>query len=159
MSMDPASIVGIIGSVVGIADVVGTSIRRLNSLRLKYREVPFRISSLIGQLYTIQVAVDHLSLWTQQDLTSDSRFIDLAFQVSNSLDNIGPLVMYLNEDLNKLEALKEGEMSSSKKISFLWSEKDLAEYTVLLNNQVNALTLLLQAVQWYVLSIEPPNVC
>ncbi|KAF2233885.1 hypothetical protein EV356DRAFT_191666 [Viridothelium virens] len=146
--MDPASIVGIIGSVVGIADVVTRSIKRLSTLKTKYRDSPFLVSNLIGQLCTIQVALDQLSSWTHRDLLSDPRYAILAGHVDNSLSCFGPLMMSLQEHLDKLDTSGDDHMGLTKKISFLWTEKDLVDYVTLLNHQVNALTLLLQAIQW-----------
>ncbi|KAI9686854.1 MAG: guanine nucleotide-binding protein subunit alpha [Bathelium mastoideum] len=128
--MDPASIIGIVGSVVGIADVVTRSIGSLNGLKLKYRDAPTLVSTLIGQLYTTQTALDQLSSWAEDyagipTSVEAERYAELAAQVGNALDCFGPLI----------------------RISFLWNERDLNEYLTLLDRQVNALTLLLQAIQ------------
>ena len=147
--MDPVSIFSIIGSVVGIADVVTRSIRRLSGLQTKYRDVPFFVSNLIGQLCTVQAALDQLSSWTHKSLTDDPRYSQLASQIGNSLGCFGPLITSLHEHLNELDGLEDAQMTFTKKISFLWSEKDLANYITILNHQVNAVTLLLQAIQWY----------
>ena len=146
--MDPVSIVGIIGSVVGIADVVTRSIQRLSTLKTKFRDVPFLISTLTGQLCTVQAALDQLSGWAKRDLTIDARYRKLATQVGDALDCFDPLIKALESRLDRIEGIGEGQVDLSKRVSFLWSERELVDYLLLLDRQVNALTLLLQALQW-----------
>ncbi|KAF2231074.1 hypothetical protein EV356DRAFT_472529 [Viridothelium virens] len=145
--MDPASIVGIIGSVVGIADIVTRSIRRLSTLKTKFRDVPFLVTTLTGQLCTVQAALDQLSVWAARDLTTDTRYRKLATQVGDALDCFDPLIKALESRLDRIEGIGEGQVDLSRKVSFLWTEKELVDYLSLLDRQVNALTLLLQALQ------------
>ncbi|KAI9659818.1 MAG: guanine nucleotide-binding protein subunit alpha [Bathelium mastoideum] len=150
--MDPASIIGIVDSVMGIADVVTRSIRSLNGLKLKYRDAPTLVSTLIGQLYTTQTALDQLSSWADDyagipTSVEAERYAELAAQVGNALDCFGPLILSLQRDLNQLETYDASQFNLQKRISFLWNERDLNEYLTLLDRQVNALTLLLQAIQ------------
>ena len=146
--MDPASIIGLVGSVLGIADVVTRSIKRLSTLRTKYQDAPFLVSNLIGQLCTVEAALDQLSVWTQEDLKSDPRYTHLASQVSNSLDCFGPLIVSLQKHLDQLDDVGNTQLGVKQKMTFIWNEKDLQEYVILLSHQINALTLLLQAIQW-----------
>ena len=162
--MDPASIIGIVGSVVGIADVVTRSIRSLNSLKTKYRDAPALVSTLIGQLYTTQVALEQLSIWAGDysgipTSVEAERYAQLAAQVGNALDCFSPLILSLQQHLNKLESLDAIQFGFQKKVSFLWKERDLNDYLALLDRQVNALTLLLEAIQWYGRSCESRAQC
>ncbi|KAF2234226.1 hypothetical protein EV356DRAFT_502558 [Viridothelium virens] len=150
--MDPASIVGIVSSVVGIADVVTRSIRSLNSLKTKYRDTPLIVSTLIGQLFTTQVALQQLSSWAEDYPRKSAgseggRYPELVAQVGSALDCFGPLVVSLQRDLDQFEGSNKTSMSFTRRMSFLWNERDLNDYLGLLDRQVNALTLLLQAIQ------------
>ncbi|KAI9691975.1 MAG: guanine nucleotide-binding protein subunit alpha [Bogoriella megaspora] len=147
--MDPASIIGIVGSVVSVADIVTRSIRRLSSLAARFRDAPFLISTLIGQLCTVQAALDQLACWANDDLAENPRYSLLAMRVGSSLKCFSPLIVSLQHQLDQVEEVPENQFSLSKRISFLWTEPELERYLTLLDRQVNALTLLLQAIQWY----------
>jgi guanine nucleotide-binding protein G(i) subunit alpha len=148
--MDPASILGIIGSVISIADIVTRSVRRLSSLKTKFKDVPFLVTTLTGQLCTVQAALDQLSVWAKRDLNSNDRYKKLATQVGDALECFGPLIKALESRLDQIEGVDQGESqnNTAKRLFFLWTERELMDYLSLLDRQVNALTLLLQALQW-----------
>ena len=146
--MEPVSILGTISAVVGIADVVTRSIKRLSNLKTKFRNAPFLISTLIGQLCTVQAALDQLSAWADKHLSSNPRYEQLALQVGSSLDCFRPLMMSLQDRLDQLEGGEEDHLGLAKRVLFVWTEQNLAEYCTILDRQVNALNLLLQAIQW-----------
>ncbi|KAI0972155.1 hypothetical protein F4678DRAFT_471749 [Xylaria arbuscula] len=70
--MDPASIVQIIGTAVSLGDVVVKCIAGLRMLKSKYHEAPLVISTIIGQLYMVQSALDQL-LNDATDMTATQR--------------------------------------------------------------------------------------
>ncbi|CAI6338356.1 unnamed protein product [Periconia digitata] len=113
----------------------------------KYDGAPIHVSTLIGQLFIIQTALDKLSDWNQARETRHPRYQQLAAQVGNALDCFGTLISTLQKQLDQFETSNSVEMPTKNKIKFIWSEKEIANYSTLLDRQVNALTLLLQAVQ------------
>jgi hypothetical protein len=151
--MDPVSIVGLIGSIISIADVVAKSIRKLSELRSRYHNAPFQITTLIGQLYIIQAAINELTRWKSDVLMRDPRYRQLALQLDASLGCFCPIIMSLQQYLDSLDVASASGIDSStlpgKRISYLWNERDLAVYLGLVDRQVNALNLFLQAIQWY----------
>jgi hypothetical protein len=48
--MDPISIIGLVGALVGIGDVIGKSCKRLVQLQERYRTSDLAINLLVGQL-------------------------------------------------------------------------------------------------------------
>ncbi|RYP92006.1 hypothetical protein DL770_001861 [Monosporascus sp. CRB-9-2] len=148
--MDPATIVQIVGTVVSIGDVVIRCINRLSSIKTKYHDAPMLLSTLIGQLFIVKAALDQLSYWKSRDLSTDPRYHQLALQIDNSLDCFVPLMMTLQLQLDRFDTNGPRKMTPNAKISFLWNEREMTDYLNLLDRQVNALNLLLQAIQWYV---------
>lgn len=140
--MDPASAIGIIGSLVGVANVAGSIINTLSNLRTKYRNADLAVAALIGQLCTIKAAL------TQLGSCHDQQLQNLESELRLAVDACSLLVTSLDDKVTKLETKTAGQLSSKGKTSFLLAEKDLEHYLTLLDRQVNALSLLLVASQW-----------
>ncbi|KAI1862524.1 hypothetical protein JX265_009238 [Neoarthrinium moseri] len=145
--MDPVSIFQIVSSAVSLGDVVVKCITRLSSLKSKYHDAPIILSTMIGQLYMVQVAIEQLSEWSKPERSHDPRYQQLAVQVSHSLDSFDLLILALQQLLDYVDSAAPAPMSVKRRIAFLWSEKEMAGYSVLLDRQANALNLLLQAIQ------------
>lgn len=152
--MEPVSILSIVGTALSIANVVTRAIASLSELKSRYRNVPLQLSTLIGQLYMVQAALDQISSWSSKDLFGDPRYQQLAAQMDTSLDSFRPLILALQQHLDELDSHGDIDMAAMKKVSFLWNEQEIMTYSSLLDSQVNALSLFLQAVQWYVAGFE-----
>lgn len=150
--MDPVSIVGLVGSIVSIADVLTKSIRKLSDLRSRYHNAPVQITTLIGHLYLIQSTIDELTRWKSRILVHDPRYRQLALQIDTSLDCFCPLITSLHQYLSELDVSSTSDLNSMNlrsRISYMWNERDMAVYINLIDRQANALSLFLQAIQWY----------
>lgn len=146
--MDPISIVGLIGSVVSILDVVAKGIQKLTDLKRRHHDAPAQISTLIGQLYVIQAAITTLDSYKSSILAQSTRYQELALQLDSALDCFRPLMESLNQYLYDLEMQTAGVVNEKSKLLYLWNERDIETYLGLLDRQVNALNLFLNAVQW-----------
>ncbi|KAF2963173.1 hypothetical protein GQX73_g10391 [Xylaria multiplex] len=126
----------------------------LKSLKSKYHDAPLVISTIIGQLYIVQSALDELAIWNKRDdgRERDPRYRDLASQIDNGLDCFRLLILALDQRLNDFELNGIKDMTTRQRLTFLWNERETSDYSVLLDRQVNALNLLLQAVQWYAMA-------
>ncbi|KAI1152456.1 hypothetical protein F4825DRAFT_461808 [Nemania diffusa] len=122
--MDPATIFQIVGTVVSLGDTVIRCITRLNTLKAQFHDAPIIVTSMIGQLYILKIAQDQLSPLNSPNFSSDPRYCQLADQIGNALDSFGPIL-----------------------IGFLHCEREMTNLLILLDRQVSALNLLLQAIQ------------
>jgi hypothetical protein len=147
--MDPVSILGLVGTALSVAKAVTQTISQLSELRSRYRNVPMHLTTLLGQLYMVRAALDQISSWSSQDLWSNPRYQELAEQIDTSLDCFRPLILTLQQHLDELALPQDLDLSARNKLTFLWNEADLLRFLSLLDCQVNALNLFLQAVQWY----------
>ncbi|KAI1075878.1 G-alpha-domain-containing protein [Whalleya microplaca] len=145
--MDPGTIFQIVSSAISVGEVVLKCINRLGLLKAKYHNAPLIISTLIGQLYIIQAALDQLSAWKSGHLDQDPRYRHLASQINNSFDCFRPLMIALQQKLDRSGIQEVGQLKVKETILFLWNEGEMNDYVTLLNHQANALNLLLQAVQ------------
>ncbi|KAI0181073.1 G-protein alpha subunit-domain-containing protein [Hypoxylon sp. FL1284] len=142
--MDPATILQLVGTAMSISDVVFRCIKDLSALKAKYRDAPLLLSTLIGQLYIVQTALDKLSAWKSQDFKRDPRYDHLELQMDHSLDAFSPLIFALQQQLSKHD---KTETTAKGKLSLLWNEREMLNYSSLLDRQVNALNLLVEAMQ------------
>lgn len=148
--MDPASAVGLVGSIIGIANSVLQTANRLSLLQTKYRQANILVSLLIGQMFTIQTTLKQLTNLQQHNaLNLYLLGPDGVDGLTISLDGCGTLFASLNEHLDVLERRAEGELSIRGKLSLLWRENEIKEYLAILDRHVNALNLLLNIIQWY----------
>ena len=147
--MDPVSAAGLIGSVIGITDVVARSIHKLSVLGTRYRQANSWVSALLGQLCTIKAALAQLTDLSRSEGADILRSsVEIKNALESSLDGCSILVESLEEQLDRLSTQDDGCLDARGKLSFLWRDEEVKNYLDLLDRQVNALNLLLQVVQW-----------
>ena len=146
--MDPASVIALAGSVVSIVDVTGRSLSFLVELRAKYRKANLTVSLLIGQLSTLKAALNQISEWITTSLVGVPQHQQLMADLDVSLKACNILILVLYDRVSCLEKGTSSELRTLDKAQFLWEEKGMNDYLNHLNNQINALNLLLNAFQW-----------
>ncbi|MCJ1377204.1 guanine nucleotide-binding protein subunit alpha [Xylographa soralifera] len=154
--MDPVSIIGLAQSVLSIVGVIAKNVNALSTLQAKYRNADLSVFLLIGQLSTLKAALGQISEWIKiEDLTAQSEHLQLVEDLKLALNGCQVLISILDDRVDQL-ANKEGSdsLKVQGKIVFLWEEQELNVYVTHLNNQVNALTLLLSAIHCRSLSQE-----
>jgi hypothetical protein len=133
--MDPISIIGLTGSLISIGEVITKSIKHLVDLHSRYQNASLAVTLLIGQLTTVKAALQEVLTWIKSSLegiTEDERVNLLVLNQKNAND-----------------------LPVRGRLKFLWDENEMGEFTNHLNNQINALNLLLTAIQWYVPRAHP----
>ncbi|KAI1378408.1 hypothetical protein F4677DRAFT_466130 [Hypoxylon crocopeplum] len=145
--MDPLSMIQIVGAAISVGDVVLRCITRLSSLQSKYDDAPILVSTMMGQLCMVRVALSQLSGSASSGLDRNPRYQQIALQVDSALHSFYPLMTRLQQHLDRLDERTPSEMTAIDRIAFVWSEKEMNSFSTLLDRQVNALNLLLQAMQ------------
>lgn len=146
--MDPATVFQIVGTVVSLGDVVIKCIAGLSALKAKFHDAPLIVTSMIGQLHMVKIAQEQLSPLNSPRFNRDQRYRQLATQIGNALDSFGPILLALSQQLDQYEGLDTLRMTAQRRLGFVHSERELTNLSILLDRQVNALNLLLQAIQW-----------
>ncbi len=103
---------------------------------------------MIGQLHMVKVAQDQLSPLNSPNFIRDPRYRQLAAQIGNALDSFGPILLALGQQLDRYEGIGASRMTAKSRMGFLHGEREMTNLSILLDRQVNALNLLLQAMQW-----------
>ncbi|MCJ1434227.1 guanine nucleotide-binding protein subunit alpha [Xylographa pallens] len=154
--MDPVSIVSLASAVLSIVGVIAKNVNALSTLQAKYRNADLSVFLLIGQLSTLKAALGQISEWIKvEGITAQSEHLQLVADLQVALKGCQVLISILDDRVEQL-ANKEGSdsLKVQGKIVFLWEEQELNVYVTHLNNQVNALTLLLSAIQCRSMSRE-----
>ncbi|KAK5637573.1 hypothetical protein RRF57_013288 [Xylaria bambusicola] len=148
--MDPATIFQIVGTVVSLGDIVIKCIARLSTLKAQFHDAPIIVTSMIGQLHMVKIAQDQLSTLGSTASTNDPRYHQLATHIGNALDSFSPILLALGQQLDRYEGIGiwADRMAARTRLGFLNGEREMTNLSILLDRQVNALNLLLQAIQW-----------
>ncbi|KAJ2985846.1 hypothetical protein NUW58_g5317 [Xylaria curta] len=145
--MDPVTIVQVVGTVVSLGDVVVRCIAGLSALKAQFHDAPLILTSMIGQLHMVKIAQSQLSPLNSSRFGHDPRYKHLAGQMGNALDGFGPILLALGQQLDRYEGISADGMTAKRRMGFLQGEREMTNLSILLDRQVNALNLLLQAIQ------------
>lgn len=148
--MDPVSAIGLVGSVLGIVDIITKSVAYLSSLQSRYKVADLKVSLLIGQLSTLKAALDQVAalINSRPDVPRDNKLVN---DLSVALTCVEAVIFAVDDRLSDLERNGNYGLTSLSKAGFVWDEQTMNDYLSLLNNQVNALNLFLTALQWLVM--------
>jgi hypothetical protein len=158
--MDPISIIGLTGSLISIGEVITKSIKHLIDLHSRYQNASLAVTLLIGQLTTVKAALQEVLTWIKSSLEGITEHELLVKDLDTSIGSCKIVVAFLDERINLLVLNQKNanDLPVRGRLKFLWDENEMGEFTNHLNNQINALNLLLTAIQWYV-SKAHPNGC
>ena len=111
-SWKPVSVIGLVGAVVGIVNVVGHSAVLLSNLRARLRAADLTVTLLIGQLNTVKAALRQIQLWLEETSTEESNHFQLSLDLESSVSSCRILVELIDNQLSMLE----------------WDEKDILKF-------------------------------
>lgn len=145
--MDPISAIGLVSAIAGIVDLIAKGVLSLSDFQSRYRIVDLKVSLLIGQLSTLKAALTQVGHLVQ-DVACVPRDRQLVSELSNSLASLETIIGVLDSRLSHLQHNTEDGLSSWRRVNFVWDEQTMRDYLSMLDHQVNALGLLLTALQW-----------
>ncbi|KAI1332176.1 G-protein alpha subunit-domain-containing protein [Xylariaceae sp. FL0255] len=143
--MEALTILQVIGTVVSLGDTVVSCIAQLSSFKAQYHDAPIIVTAMIGQLHMVKLAQDQLSSIIASCSNDEPRHQDLAIQIGNALSCFSPVIMALERQMDNHNVTDGSQMSVRSRIGFLQDEREMTNLSMLLDRQVNALNLLLQA--------------
>ncbi|PGH14768.1 hypothetical protein AJ80_05812 [Polytolypa hystricis UAMH7299] len=151
--MDPASVFGIVGGAVQIAQIITQTVQGLSTLKGRFENADLTIRLLIGELSTIKSAITQLHElleYTSDDAPSHPDYRD---GLEASLEGCQTIMDVLSEEVEKMT---KGLVSDSEltrplgiraRIRVVWNDETMKDHHQRLHSQVLALQLLLQACQ------------
>ena len=142
--MEPASVIGIVGSLFTVISGVTKLSKNLNEIREKCKNAALNTTLVASQLSTIRAALEAIADWRITADASSQYSKQLDEDLAVSLNCCAILVTVLDSKLAK-SGFKPG---MKDKIRDLWLEDVMKEYLSKLEGQVRALQLLLTIFQW-----------
>lgn len=146
--MDPVSAIGLVGSIIGVVDVISRNISFSMDLQSRYKIADLKVDLFIGQLSTPRAVLKQIVELMNTSLVTVPQHQQLMHDLKTSLDCCEVLILVLDERFGSLQRSEDNGLNALSKAQFVWDEKSMTNYLDLLNNQINALNLLLTALQW-----------
>ena len=150
--MDPISIMSLAGAVVGVIDVITRRVDSLLKLQTGYKTANLKVSLLVGQLSTLKAALSQIREWIDTSLINRPQHQQLVADLKVSIEGCKLLISVLDDHFQCFEEKETSTLGTMRKIHFLWEQGGINDYLNHLNNQINALNLLLTALQWSALA-------
>jgi hypothetical protein len=146
--MDPVSVIGLVGAIIGVIDVISRNISTLKDLQSRCKIADLKASLLIGQLSTLQAAFKQIVELMNTSIIATFCYRQLVDDFKASLDCCKAVILLLEEILCALRRGEYNGLDVMSRVQFVRDEKNMTDYLNLLSNQINALNLLLTALQW-----------
>ncbi|KAF2114217.1 G-protein alpha subunit-domain-containing protein [Lophiotrema nucula] len=141
---DPLSIIGAVGAVANIIDLVTKTIDSLREVRGRWKEVDLAFLSLASQLTALRAALKKIQEWATSDLSQESDYQAL-MDLDMSINCCSLLVEKFDAFLSGLTETPDAPLNFTGKLKFSFGIKDLEGIQKMVEGQVSALTLLLTA--------------
>ena len=147
--MEPVSVIGLVGAVVGIVNVVGHSAVLLSNLRARLRAADLTVTLLTGQLNAVKAALEQIQLWLEESSDEDSNHFQLSLDLESSLSSCRILVGLIDDQLSKLEWDENDVLKFESRARIVLEDGRTKECLNFLGHLISSLNLLLIAFKWY----------
>lgn len=146
--MEPVSIVGLANALLGTLDIIGRSVLSLNALRNRLKGADLTVTLLIGQLTTVNAALNQIHLWLDECSSDDANHYQLAIDLEIPLHGCHLLVGTIDDQISKLKWDEQDELKFFSRARVVLEDTSTEDYLVHLGNLVNCLNLLLSIFKW-----------
>lgn len=145
---DPLSILGGVGAAAGIIATITKTVKNLSDLQTKYSEAEMSIRQLMRQLMAIKASLSQIQDWTELNLSRSPRERELVEAFNISFDGCKEA---MNAMADEVAVLAQDALAGDRRLMrarYVWNEESMKDHQERLDSQVQALQLLLSAVQW-----------
>ena len=146
--MDPVTIIGLTGSVVGIIDVVAKCLTTLKNLQAQWQFADWTVTAIISQLTTLKAALNQISEWISTDLAAGPQHYQLGLDLEEALESCKTLILFIDGQLSRLEWKDDDSLTYQSRLKAVLGDTALKACVDHLHNQSSALNLLLTALNW-----------
>lgn len=148
--MEAISLIGFASSVLSIVDIVTRTIIHLRDLQSRWKAVSLTVKLLLGQLTVLKAALTRISEWISTGLIGVVQHYQLVIDHETSLESCNILLSYIHEHLSRLRLSEAGNLSIEARIKVAFEDGALKNLNGHINNQTNALNLLLTVLNYLV---------
>ena len=147
--MDPVSAISLVGSVVNIVGTVTGMIKSLQELRRHWKEADLTVALLISQLTTLKAALNQIAEWISSSLVDIPQYRQLIIDLEESLSSCNVLITFMDHHMAKLAWTETQALTYESRVRVILEGKATKDCLDHLNNQANALNLLLTVFNWF----------
>lgn len=141
---DPITIIGTAGAAANVLSALTSTIDTFRKLWIEWRDADFVFLNLIAQLTALRAAVDKIHKWILADTEAHHQLI---MDLDLSLYCCQMLFEKIDSRLSEL-CLNDDGLDSLSKIKLIFGGKSVDNIQKMIEQQTNALTLLLTACNW-----------
>jgi hypothetical protein len=150
--MDPASVIALVGSVVGVIEVVLKNLNTIRGLQQQWKDADQTVMHLITHLTTLKAALNLIAKWVVAKLAPQTQHQQLVVDLSMCLESCKILIMSMDTHVSRLEFNDAQSLSFQSRVRVVMEDKSVKDSINFLNNQTIALNLLLTALNWSAIS-------
>ena len=152
--MDPASVVGLVSSAVGVAEIIAKSLTTLRGFQTVYKAADLSVRIIETQLTAVRAALDGLQRW-MKCLKHASDDVPLLTEIEMAVGCCGIIVKTLFEKINRLQrrSMQPG-LTSAGKLGYILGEAFIKQMRSDLTDLAVTLQLLLNTSK---LSVNPTS--
>ena len=147
--MDPASILGLTGSIVSIVDVITRSISSLRALQERWKNADLTVSLLVVQLSTLKSALDQISQWMSTTFAQSPQHHQVVIDMSSSIRSCEALISFVDNHISRLDHNESNNLTFESRARVVLQDQSVRDCVNHLNNQAIAFNFLLTALNWY----------
>jgi guanine nucleotide-binding protein G(i) subunit alpha len=143
---DPLTIIGTVGALCNIIDVVSKTIKTTNTWRMRRKDSDLYLTSLASQLISLRAALNKIQVW--MDAEADEAHYQLEMDLDMAISCCKILVDKLEMAFRPFKKSVPGSWDVLAKLKMILGTTGLDELQKLLEQQTSALNLLLTACNW-----------
>ena len=151
---DALAVIGIVGSIASIIDILGKTIAAIRKIQSEWQEADLTFLCLASEVVALRAALTKIKEWAELDDTEAHHQLTMDLETSLSCCRI--LVSKLDNELSRFHQTSEHTLDFSSKRKLVLGRQDIEAIEKLIQRQTIALNLLLTACNWYSpLTISP----
>jgi hypothetical protein len=140
---DPLCVIGSMGALCNIIDIVGKTISTINKLRLRWKDADLVFLCLATQLVALRAALQQIEDWTDNDVEDFHHQLIIDLDAAISCCRL--LVDKLDTFFCEIDWTTNQELGMHQKAKTVFGASGMDGVQKLIDSQTNALTLLLSA--------------
>ncbi|KAK4222727.1 hypothetical protein QBC38DRAFT_448020 [Podospora fimiseda] len=149
--MEPLSVTGLVGTCFSLLAILAKTIKSAHDLKSNFREVDSDLQHLLSRISTVQTSIQVLQRWLDTGPATLAKNHQLMITLEQSLDDCIAVVSAIEKHLTRLNFSAGSATAARTRLRHLWKADEIAKHKRTLGFQIQALTLLLQAMQMTVL--------
>ncbi|KAF5655736.1 GNA-3 g alpha subunit GNA-3 [Fusarium heterosporum] len=139
---DPLSIIGTAGAIANIVDVLTKTITTVCDMRQAWKIADLTVLTFETQLNLLKMALRQIQKWAT---SSGEQGPEIVTQVDSCVTCCRILIGKIDSEVTQLERTIAGNLNMASKISLLFKSNDMEQIRQMIDQQIQALTLLLSA--------------